>query len=69
MSWPEAFAPAAIRDVEDAVDWFYENGGPEVARRMALATLEAARRIVARPLLGHPRPDILPPPFRFSAVS
>ena len=46
MNWPEEFAPQAIRDVEEAVDWLADNGGPHVARRMALATVEAARRTV-----------------------
>jgi plasmid stabilization system protein ParE len=69
VSWPEEFAPGAIRDVEGAVDWFYDRGGPDVARRMAVATVEAARRIVERPLMGHARPDVLPAPFRFWAVS
>jgi plasmid stabilization system protein ParE len=66
--WPEEFAPQAIRDVESAIDWLADNGGPEVARRMALATVEAARRVVQRPLAGHTRPELLPAPFRFRAV-
>ncbi len=71
MTWPEEFAPQAIRDVEEAVDWLVDNGGPggpHVARRMALATVEAARRAVERPLTGHMRPELLPAPFRFWAV-
>ncbi len=68
MIWPEEFAPRAIRDVEDAVDWFDDHGGPDLARRMAKATVQAARRVVAHPLIGHSRPDLLGPPFRFWAV-
>jgi len=68
VNWPEEFAPQAIRDVEEAVDWLADNGGPHVARRMALATVEAARRTVERPLTGHMRSELLPAPFRFRAV-
>lgn len=68
MSWPEQFAPQAIRDIEDAVDWLAGTGGPQVARRMALATVEAARRVIERPLIGRTRPDLLPPRFRTWAV-
>ncbi len=65
MTWPEEFAPGAIRDVEDAVDWLADNGGPAIARRMALATVSAARRVVERPLLRRVRPELLPAPYRF----
>jgi toxin ParE1/3/4 len=38
------------------------------SRRMALATVETARRAVERPLTGRIRPELLPAPFRFRAV-
>ena len=68
MTWPEQFAPRAIRDVEEAVDWLADNGGPDIARRMARAVVEAARRVVERPLVGRVRPDLLPADFRVWAV-
>ena len=69
MTWPAAFAPQAVRDVEGAADWLAEfGGGPDVARRMALAVVEAAQRVTVRPLLGHARPALLPAPFRFWTV-
>ena len=68
MRWPEQFAPTAIRDVEDAAEWLADTAGLEVARNMARATLEAARRIAERPLIGRLRPDLLPAPFRFWPV-
>jgi plasmid stabilization system protein ParE len=35
---------------------------------MALATVEAARRAVERPMTGHMRPEVRPAPYRFRAV-
>lgn len=68
MTWPEQFAPQAVRDVEDAIDWLAENGSVQIARRMAMATVDAARRVVGRPLIGRARPDLLPLHFRTWAV-
>ena len=68
MNWPEEFAPSAIRDVEDAVDWLADSAGPQVARRLATTIVESARRIVEHPLIGHLRPQLLPSPFRVWAV-
>jgi toxin ParE1/3/4 len=67
--WPEAFALRAVRDVEEAADWIADHGGgPLIARRMVLATLDAARFVVGRPRAGHTRPNLLPVQFRFWRV-
>lgn len=60
------FAPQAVRDVEAAAAWIADNaGGPDVARRMVQAVLEAADRIAGRPELGRLQLDLVPAPFRF----
>ncbi len=68
MTWPELFAPRAIQDIEDAVDFLTDAGGPQVARNMVIAVLEAGRRVAKRPLIGRVRPEILPTHFRTCAV-
>ena len=68
MSWPEYFSPQAVRDVEAAVDWLADNADTATARRLARATVAAARRIVDRPQLGRVRPELFPPRFRSWAV-
>jgi toxin ParE1/3/4 len=63
-------APQAIRDVEDAAEWLADGrGGLPLARRFASAVVEVTDRIARRPLLGHRRPELLPDPFRFHAVT
>ena len=69
MTTLHRFAPQAARDVEAAAEWIADNaGGPDAARRMVQAVLEAADRIASRPGMGRLRPDLLPAPFRFWAV-
>jgi len=64
-----SFAPQAARDVEAAAEWISEMaGGPDVARRMVQAVVEAADRIASRPGLGRLRLDLVPAPFRFWTV-
>jgi toxin ParE1/3/4 len=63
------FAPQAVRDIEEAVDWFAAGPGAEpLARKFATAAAAAARPITRRPLVGHRRLVLLPDPFRFHRV-
>jgi toxin ParE1/3/4 len=64
------FAPQAARDLEEAADWLAEHaGGPDVARRLVLAAVDATTRIARRPLLGRRQLDLVPDPFRVWSLS
>ena len=64
---PAIFGPAARADLRQALDWIAQDN--EAAAHAMQATLQSARRIVARPQLGPQRPEMLPAPFRFWRVS
>ena len=64
---PNFFGPVARDDLAQALAWIA--GDNEVAARAMLqATLQSARRIVERPMLGRVRPELLPAPYRFWRV-
>lgn len=61
---PEVFAPAARRDLSDALTWIARENEAAAAALLE-AALRSARRIVERPMLGRVRLDLLPTPYRF----
>lgn len=66
---PKNLSPRALRDIDKAVDDIAASvAGPDFADRFAVAVADAAERVARRPLLGHCRPEVLPPRFRFWAV-
>ncbi len=65
---PDFLAPSAATDLFQAVaDLARDNEFAADALREA--ALRAMRRIVERPLVGHLRPDLAPPPYRFWRVT
>ena len=64
---PDFFGPVARDDLAQALAWIA--GANEVAARAMLqATLQSARRVVERPMLGRVRLELLPAPYRFWRV-
>ena len=65
---PDIFGPVAREDLRQTLAWIARDN-EAAAQAMLRATLQSARRIVARPMLGRSRPDLLPAPFRFWRVA
>jgi toxin ParE1/3/4 len=64
VTQPALVAPAARRDLREAVAWIARDN-PAAARRLRDAAISAAHRIGANPQVGAPRPRITDPRFRF----
>ena len=64
---PDFFGPVARDDLAQALAWIARDN-EFAARAMLQATLQSARRIVERPMLGRVRPELLPAPYRFWRV-
>lgn len=63
------FAPRAQADLDEAVSWLLDHDmEAAVAERLLTAVLEAAKRLVQRPLLGRVRLELLPDSFRFWSI-
>ncbi len=65
---PDVFGPVAREDLRQALAWIARDN-EAAAHALLRATIESARRIVERPMLGRLRPDLLPAPFRFWRVA
>lgn len=66
---PPNFSDQALRDIDQAVDDMIAHGAtPAFVERFALTAAETAEKVARRPLLGHPRLELLPGRFRFWAV-
>lgn len=65
---PDFLAPAAERDLYEAVAWLARENeaGADALREAALRSI---RRIVERPMLGRLRPELAPAPYRFWRVA
>jgi toxin ParE1/3/4 len=62
------FAPTARNELRAAVSWIAKDN-EAAAEAMLQAALHGARRIVARPLLGRLRTELLPAPYRLWRVA
>lgn len=56
--------PRAIREAREAAAWIAKDNLP-AARDFRTAVLDAARRIIARPMLAHARLALAGPRYRF----
>lgn len=65
---PAFFGPAARDDLAQALAWIASDN-EAASRAMLRATVQSARRIVERPMLGRVRPELLPAPYRFWRVA
>lgn len=65
---PDIFGPIAREDLRQALAWIARDN-EAAAQAMLQATLQSARRIVARPMLGRLRAELLPAPFQFWRVA
>jgi len=65
---PDFFGPIARADLAQALAWV-AGDNEAAARTMLQATVQSARRIVERPMLGRVRPELLPAPYRFWRVA
>ncbi len=58
------FAPRAQRELREAAVWIAEDN-PAAADALLTAAMAAARRLHARPKLGHRRLELAPAQYRF----
>ncbi len=69
MSRFRNFSRRAAADLDDVVGWLLDHGGAaSAAEELLTATLAAAERLAARPLLGRRRPGLLPERYRFWSI-
>ena len=59
--------PGAAGDIEDILD-FRARDNPHAARRVRKDMLDAIRKLVVFPEMGHRRPDLTTRPLRFQTV-
>lgn len=68
MSAKYLLSPQAVADLEQAIDYYLEHAGPDVAARL-IDDLEHAFRLLAEnPNIGHRRDDLTSEPIRFWRV-
>lgn len=65
---PDFLAPSAAADLYEAVTWLAREN-EAAAHALREAALHSMRLIVARPLLGHLRPELAPAPYRFWRIA
>jgi len=65
---PDCFGPVARDDLAQALAWIASDN-EAASRAMLRATVQSARSIVERPVLGRVRPELLPAPYRFWRVA
>jgi toxin ParE1/3/4 len=65
---PDFLAPSAEADLYEAVSWLAREN-EAAADALREAALRSMRRIVAHPMLGRPRPELAPPPYRFWRIA
>jgi len=61
------FAPRALRELREAAVWIAEDN-PSAADALLAAAMAAARRLQARPKLGHARLELAPGRYRFCSL-
>jgi toxin ParE1/3/4 len=63
-----ALSPAARRDLLEAVNWIARDN-PGAARALRRNVAKTAVVIAEHPDVGSPRPEIVPTPFRYMALT
>lgn len=63
-----ALTPAASQDINDIVDFVYENSGLNQAHRVHRKLADGFRKIGEHPGIGHPRPELIDESVRVYTV-
>ena len=71
-SLPVEFSPSALSDLQEALDYYAQQGVPSVGRRMVKELIDAARKLPDYPQMGRIVPEfdtpslreLIRPPFR-----